>query len=110
MQEKHYKNQGIKTLKGRDIKYRLYWKDDDTANGSVKLMLKQEFATSIMDDRKISPRILSVDHVLFGKVVTIISVDGSQSGRREFCNNLSAEMQKIKITLYWGILISMLES
>ena len=59
---------------------------------------KMQFSRSVMDIRRISPRILSVVLVLFGKVVvSIITVYESQSVRSEkdedrFYDNLSVEM------------------
>ena len=51
-----------------------------------------------MDVRRINPRNLSVDLLLCGKVLTIISVYKPHSGRSEedkncFCDDLSAEVQ-----------------
>ena len=37
-----------KTLKG-DFKYKLYWKGEDTANGSVGLIMKREDAKLVLD-------------------------------------------------------------
>ena len=65
---------------------------------TVGLIVKCELAKSVMDVRRISLRILSVDLVLCGKVVTIISVYGLQSGQSEkdkncFYDDLSTEVQ-----------------
>ena len=61
----------------------------------VGLMLKHKLAKSVMDVRRISPRILSVDLVLFRKLVIIISVYESLSGKSEQNKNRfhDAEMQ-----------------
>ena len=98
MRKARSRNEGVKTLTADDFEYSLYWNGEDTASGSVGLMMKYELAKFVMDVRRISPRILSVDLVLSSKVVTIISVYGPQSGRSEenkncFHDDLSAEMQ-----------------
>ena len=46
-------------------------------------MVKHELVKSVMDVGRISPRSLFVDLVPSGKVVTVISVYGPQSGRSE---------------------------
>ena len=71
---------------------------DDIANGGVELTVKRVLAKLMMHVGRICPRILSVDLLLFGKVVTIILVGKPQSGRSEeamdrFYNDLSAEMR-----------------
>ena len=58
----------------------LHWKNEDTANRGVGLMVKHELVKSVLDGRTVSPSILTVDLVLCGKVVNIISVHGPQSG------------------------------
>ena len=75
----------------------MYWKGEDTSSKSVGLMVKCKLAKSVMDAGRISPRILSVDLMLCGKVLTIISVYRPQSGRSEedenyFYDDVSAEV------------------
>ena len=50
----------VKTLRGGDFEYILYWKDKDTANGDAGLMVECELAKSVMQVKRISPKILSV--------------------------------------------------
>ena len=64
-------------------------------------MMKCKLAKSVMDLSRINQRILFEDLRLLGKVVTLFSVYGSQSGRSEedndkFYNNQSTEMQSKK--------------
>ena len=71
---------------------------EGTANGRVRLMVKREFIKSVMYVRRISPRILSINVVLCGKVVDVVSVYGPHSCRCEddkdsFYDDLSAKMQ-----------------
>ena len=59
--------------------------------------MKYELAKYVIDVRKISPRIISVNLVLCGKAVIIICL-WNQSGRNDedkncFYDNLSAEVQ-----------------
>ena len=44
LQKVRYRNEGVKTLRGGDFEYRLYWKDNDTANGDVGLIVKRKLA------------------------------------------------------------------
>ena len=88
----------VKTLRG-DFGYRLYWKGEDTTSKRcVGLMFKCELAKSAMNViKQISLRILSVNLVLCGKVVAIISVYEPKSGQSEedkkrFNDDLSAKM------------------
>ena len=46
-------------------------------------MVKRELAESVMEISRISPRIVFVHLLLCGKMVTVISVYGPQSGRSE---------------------------
>ena len=99
LQEVHYRNDGVKTLKGDGFEFILYWKGEvNTANRGVGLMAKHKLAKSVMNVIRISCKIFFLDLVLFEKVVTVISVYGHQSGKSEenkgrFYDNLSAEMQ-----------------
>ena len=71
LQEVHFRNEEVKTLREGDLEYRLYWKGEDLASKGVELMVKFELVKSVMDARRISSRVLPVDLVLCGKVVTI---------------------------------------
>ena len=44
------------TLRG-DFQYRLYWKVECKANGGVGIMVKCQLVKSVMDVKRISPRI-----------------------------------------------------
>ena len=97
LQEVCFRNDRVKTLGGGDFEFRLCGKGDDTASRGVKLMMKCELSKLVMDFRRISPRVLSVDLVLCGKVMTIISVYKPQIGRNAedkncFYDDLSAEV------------------
>ena len=73
LQEVSFRNEGVKTLRVY-FEYRLYLKSEGTASGGVGLMVRCELAKSTLNVRRINTRIVSVDLVLCGKVVTIISV------------------------------------
>ena len=95
-QKVSYRNEGVKILRG-DLMYKLNWKSENLQqNGGVGSTVK--FAKSVMDVRRISPRILSVDMALFGMVVTVISVHGpwsskSEEGKERSYDDPSAKMQ-----------------
>ena len=61
----------------------MYWKGEETGRGGVGLMVKHDPVESVMEVRKVSPRITSIDIVVNKKVVTVISVYAPQSGRSE---------------------------
>ena len=59
-------------------------------------MVKHDFVKSVMDVKRINPIILSFDVMLGGKMLTVLSVYESQSGRSEKDKDkfyLSAEKQ-----------------
>ena len=98
LQEVRFRNEGVKTLRGGEFECSSYWKGEDTEIGGIGLTVKYDLAKSVMDVRRINPKISSVDLVLCSKVVTIISAYGPQSGQSEedkncFYDDLSAEMQ-----------------
>ena len=69
-------------MRGGDLEYKLYWKEE-TGRGGVGLMVKHDLVESVMEVRRVSPRIISIDIVVNEKVVTVISVYAPQSGRSE---------------------------
>ena len=92
------KNEGVKRLRGGDFKYKLYWKGEETGCGGVGLMVKHDLVESVMEVRRVSPRIISIDIVVNEKVVNVVSVYAPQSGRSEkekekFYEDLTAEVQ-----------------
>ena len=98
LQEVRYKNEGVRKLRRDDFEYKLYWKGEETGRGGVGLMVKHDLVESVMEVRRVSPRIISIDIVVNEKVVTVISVYAPQSGRSEeekenFYEDLTAEVQ-----------------
>ena len=88
----------VRKLRGGDFEYKLYWKGEETGRGGVGLMVKHDLVESVMEVRRVSPRIISIDIVVNEKVVTVISVYAPQSGRSEeekekFYEDLTAEVQ-----------------
>ena len=69
-------------MRGGDLEYKFYWKEE-TGRGDVGLMVKHDLVESVMEVRRVSPRIISIDIVVNEKVVTVISVYAPQSGRSE---------------------------
>ena len=66
LQEVHYMNEGVKTLKELDFECnRLNWKGQETANRRVESKAKRGLAKSVMDVGRISSRILFVNLELF---------------------------------------------
>ena len=97
LQEVRCKNKGVRKLRGGDFEYKLYWKEE-TGRGGVGLMVKHDLVEPVMEVRRVSPRIISIDIVVNEKVVTVISVYAPQSGRNEeekvkFYEDLTAEVQ-----------------
>ena len=85
-------------MSGDDFDYKLYWKGEETGRGGVGLMVKHDLVKSVMEVRRVSPMIISIDIELNEKVVTVISVYAPQSGRSEeekekFYEDLTAEVQ-----------------
>ena len=71
---------------------------EETGHGGIGLMVKHDLVESVMEVRRVSPRIISIDIVVNKKVVTVISVYAPQSGRSEeekekFYEDLTAEVQ-----------------
>ena len=98
LQEVRYKNEGVRKLRGGDFEYKLYRKGEETGRGDVGLMVKHDLVESVMEVRRVFPRIISTDIVVNEKVVTVISVNVPQSGRSEeekekFYEDLTAEVQ-----------------
>ena len=98
LQEKRYKNVGVRKLRGCDFEYKLYWIGEETGRGGVGLMVKHDLVEFVMEVRKVSTRIISIDTAVNEKVVTVISVYEPQSGRSEeekdkFFEDLTAEVQ-----------------
>ena len=64
-------------------------------------MVKRDLVESVMEVRRVSARIISMDIVVNEKVVTVISVYAPQSGRSEkekekFYEDLTAEVQSTR--------------
>ena len=64
-------------------------------------MVKHDLVESVMEVRRVSTRIISMDIVVNEKVVTVISVYAPQSGRSEeekekFYEDLTAEVQSTR--------------
>ena len=101
-----FRHEGVKTLREGDFEYRLYWKGEDTASENVELMVKCKLLKSVVNARRISPRISSGDLELCGKVLTIISVYGFQIDRSEdencFYDDLSAEVHSKNVNWIQG--------
>jgi len=98
LQEVRYKNEGVKCVRGGDFQYRLFWKGEKTGQGGVGLMVRKDLAESVMEVKRVSPRILAMELAVSGEVFSVISVYGPQSGRSEeekdcFYDELSAEVQ-----------------
>ena len=98
LQKVRYKNEGVRKLRGGDFEYKLYWKGEETGRGGVGLMVKHDLIESVMEVRRVSPRIISIDIVVNEKVVTVISVYAPQSGwseeeKEKFYEDLTAEVQ-----------------
>ena len=95
LQEVRYKNEGVRKLRGGDFEYKLYWKGEETGCGGVGLMVKYDLVESVMEVRRVSPRIISIDIVVNEKVVTVISVYAPQSEeeKEKFYEDLTAEVQ-----------------
>ena len=74
MQEVCFRNEEVKTLTVGDFEYRLYWKAEDTTSRVAGLTVKCELAKLVINVKRISSKILSVNLVLCGKVVTVITV------------------------------------
>jgi len=78
------------------------------------LMVRHDLAKFVMAIRRVSPRIISMDIVLSGKAMSLISVYAPQRGRREKkktnCMMISVRKCRIepRIVLLWGILMGML--
>ena len=79
LQEVRYKNEGVRKLRRGDFKYKLYWIGEETGRGGVGLMVKHDLVESVMEVRRVSSRIASIDIVVNEKVVTVISVYAPQS-------------------------------
>jgi len=54
-----------------------------TVDHGVGLVMRQDMVKFVMAIKRVSPRIISLDIVLSGKVMPLISVYAPQSGRRE---------------------------
>ena len=98
LQEVRYKNEGVRKLRGGDFEYKLYWKGEETGRGGVGLVVNYDLVESVMEVRRVSPRIISIDIVVNEKVVTVISVYAPPRGRSEeekekFYKDLTAEVQ-----------------
>ena len=98
LQEVRYKNEGVKYLKGGDFEYKMFWKGENIGQGGVAVMVKRDLVDSVMEVKRVSARILVVEIAINGKVLSVISVYGPQSGMSEdekdqFYDELSAEVQ-----------------
>ena len=78
-------------------------------------MVKHDLVESLMEVRRVSRRIICIDIVVNEKVVTVISVYASQSGRSEEEKKNSMKISLLKYnldTVYvlcWEISMGMLE-
>ena len=99
LQEVRYKNVGVRKLRGGDFEYKLYWIGEETGRGGVGLMVKHDLVESVMEVRRVSPRIIFVDIVVNEKVVAVISVYAPQSGRSEEEKKNSMEISLLKYNL-----------
>ena len=70
-----YKKEGVRKLRGGDFEYKLYWKGEETGRGGVGLMVKHHLVESVMEVRRVSVRIISIDIVVNEKVVSVIFIE-----------------------------------
>lgn len=97
MQEVRYKNEGTKILRGGDFEYKLFWKGEETGQGGVAIMIRKELAKNVIEVKRITSRIMLMDLVFNGRIVSVISVYCPQIGRsdaekNDFYDNLNAEV------------------
>ena len=78
--------------------YKLYW-IEETGRGGVGLMVKHDLVESVMEVRRVSPRIISIDIVVNEKVVTVISVYAPQRGRSKEEKQNSMKISLLKYNL-----------
>ena len=76
----------------------MFWKGKNIGQGGVAVMVKRDLVDSVMEVKRVSARILVVEIAINGKVLSVISVYGPQSGMSEdekdqFYDELSAEVQ-----------------
>ena len=61
LQKVRYKNDGVRKLRGDDFEYKLYWKGEETGRDGVGLIVKHDLIEYVMEVRRVSPRIISID-------------------------------------------------
>ena len=115
LQEVHYMNESVKTLKELDFEYRLYWKGQETTNGQVESKAKRGLAKSVMDVWRIGTKILFVDLEFFGKVVTVISLDSRVVEVKKMSRDSTTMWvlkcnEKMQTVLYSKIVMDMLKA
>jgi len=71
IQEVCYRNEAVKR---GEFEYMLYSSGDEKAYGGVGLIVRHDLAKFVMAIRRVSPKIISMDIVLSGKVMSLISV------------------------------------
>ena len=82
-QEVRFKKEGTKFVKGGEYEYKLYWMGEEVGQGGVAIMTKSELMQIVVEMKRVSPRIITMDIVIYEDIFTVIFVYCPQRGKSD---------------------------
>ena len=70
----------VRTIKGKDTRYKLYWSGNDKGTAGVGVFVAEEWIEEVFEVQRVSNRIILVKLIVGQRVVTFLSVYAPQSG------------------------------
>ena len=75
----------------------MYWKGDHVIQGGVKLMVKKDLVNGLVEGKRVSPRVITMEIIVNKKILFNISLyctqsESSENNKEHFYNELSAEI------------------
>ena len=80
IQETRYHGGNCRTIKGKDIRYKLYWSGNDKGTAGVGVFVAEEWLEKVFEVERVSDRIILMKLIVGQHVVTFLSVYAPQSG------------------------------
>ena len=98
LQEVGYKGNGTRTLRGEKEDFKVFWCGEVRGGGGVGIVIKKSLCDTVVQVRRVNPRIIGVDFVVGRKVIQVFSVYAPQQGRSmeekiEFYDQLTDEVR-----------------
>ena len=80
VQETRYRGGNCRTIKSKDIRYKLYWSGNDKGTDGVGVLVVEEVIEKVFEVQRVSDKIILVRLIVGQRVVTFLSVYAPQCG------------------------------